>query len=71
MKRNKKIIFAWSVFVVVIIAFFAGVECYHYFKHANAQSYQYRILISEDVSAAEEKTESKDNANENTQKKHY
>ncbi|MCR5224961.1 MAG: divergent polysaccharide deacetylase family protein [Alphaproteobacteria bacterium] len=60
MKRSSKLIYAWCVFIIIMAAFFGGVEVYNHFQNAHAQSYQYRILISEDVNAAEEKAEVND-----------
>ncbi|MDR2068140.1 MAG: RNA pyrophosphohydrolase [Holosporaceae bacterium] len=57
MKRNKKLVGAWVIFITTIILFVAGVEFYHYFRMEYVSSYQCRILINEDLANLESKLE--------------
>ncbi len=57
MKRNNNLTWAWCVFIIAAVAFIVWVETCHYLNHERAQSYQYRVLISEDMNVADEKAE--------------
>ncbi|GHT92229.1 hypothetical protein FACS1894122_05790 [Alphaproteobacteria bacterium] len=50
MKRDNRLIFAWSAFILCIIAFLVVTEIY-YDDHSSEQSsgYQYRIFINNDI----------------------
>ncbi|MDR3187362.1 MAG: RNA pyrophosphohydrolase [Holosporaceae bacterium] len=57
MKRNRKLVGAWLIFITTVVLFVAGVELYHYFRSEYVSNYQCRILINEDLANLESKRE--------------
>ena len=49
MKKNKKLLFAWSIFLFVIVLFAVSTRLYHHFRCKHLFNYHYRILIDKDL----------------------
>jgi len=54
MKRNRKLVFAWFIYLTTVLLFVASVEVYHHFQKEHASNYQCRILINRDLIAEPE-----------------